>query len=211
MPREAGDVHLIDDRGGERPPQRGVAFPVVGVGIDDHASHRDRGVLAGAARRGAIVCVRHHDGARVGIEEDLRRIEAESARGVEGACRPVRVDLPSAKAGNEGVPVVVGPVSARVESNDAGRLSVGRAIEQQELQPLRAPGIDAKVDAAVDDGGTERKTPASERRSWRSLRRRRAQRCTSLVPPERHEIVHLRPRDHGLNFLQALLQLGLQA
>ena len=133
---------------------------VHGTGIHDHAPHGDRGVLAGAACGAAIVCVRHHDGARVGIEEDLRRIEPESSGGFEGPYRPVRVDLPWTKAGDEGVPIMVCPVGARVESDYASWLNIGRAVEQHELQALGAPGVDAKVHAALEDGGTERKTPA---------------------------------------------------
>ncbi len=83
-----------------------------------------------------------------------------SPRGFEGPYRPVRVDLPGPEARHEGVPIVIGSVSARVEWNDAGGLSIGCAIEQEELQLLRVRGIDAKVDAAVVDCGTERKTPA---------------------------------------------------
>ena len=93
MPREAGHVHLVDHRGGEGPAERRVALPVVGVGIHDHASHGDLRVVARAARREAVVPVRHDDGAPVGIEEDLRGIEAKPTRRVEGADRAVRVDL----------------------------------------------------------------------------------------------------------------------
>ena len=122
MPREAGDVHLVDHGGGEGPAQRSVAFPVVGIGIDDHAPHGDGRVVARAARRFAIVTVRHRDGASVGIEQELLGIEAKPARRIEGADRAVRVDLAGTETRHEGVPVVVGPVDGGVEPDHLGRL-----------------------------------------------------------------------------------------
>jgi len=76
MPREADDVHLVDDCHGEGPTQRRVALPVVNIGIDHHTLHGDRIVLPVSARHVARISVRHDDGAPVGIEERFGRIEA---------------------------------------------------------------------------------------------------------------------------------------
>ena len=155
MPREAGDVHLVDHRRGEGLAQLGVALPVVGVGIHDHAPHGEPRVVAGPARRDAGVPVGHDDGASIGIEEDLRGIEAKPPRRIEGADRAVRVRLSWAKAGYERVPVVVRPVSPLIEANHAGRLGVAGAVEQQQLQPAGLTGEDGKIHAALHGRGPE--------------------------------------------------------
>jgi hypothetical protein len=160
MPREAGDVHLVDYRGAERPVERGVPFPVVGFGVPDDAPHGDPGVVAGTARRAAVVPIGHHDPAPVGIEQQLRGIEAEPARRVKGARRPVRIDLSGAEARHERVPVVVGPVRGRLQSDDAGGLGIVGAVEQHQFQPPGFAGEDAEVDAAVHEGGAQREAPA---------------------------------------------------
>ena len=160
MPREAGDVHLVDHRGGERPTERGVALPVIGVGIHDDTAHGDLRVLARAARRQTVVPVRHDDGAPVGIEQHLGRIEAKPSRRVERADGAVRVDLSGAESGHEGVPVVVGPVSRRIEADDARRLGVACAVEEQKLDGAGLAREDAEVDAALHDGGAQREAPA---------------------------------------------------
>ena len=41
MPREAGDVHLVDHGRGKGPAQRRVALPIVRGGVDHDALHRD--------------------------------------------------------------------------------------------------------------------------------------------------------------------------
>src|SRR5271166_3831546 len=45
MPRETGDVHLVDHGRGEGPPQWSVTLPVVDVGVDHNTLHGDRIVL----------------------------------------------------------------------------------------------------------------------------------------------------------------------
>ena len=81
---------------------------------------------------------------------------------------------------------MIGPVNARVESDDAGLLSVGCAVEQQELQPLTRPGIDAKVDAASTTVAPSGKLQPV-RRFMAAVRAARDG-ATSRVPPERHSI-----------------------
>ena len=155
MPREPGDVHLVDHGRGEGLAQLGVALPVVRVGIHDHAPHGEPRVVAGPARRDAGVPVGHDDGASIRIEEGLCGIEAKPPRRIEGADRAVRVRLSRAKAGYERVPVVVRPVSPRIEANHAGRLGVAGAVEQQQLQPAGLTGEDGKIHAALHGRGPE--------------------------------------------------------
>ena len=42
MPREAGDVHLVNYSRDEGPAQRRVTLPIVNVGVDHDTLHRDR-------------------------------------------------------------------------------------------------------------------------------------------------------------------------
>jgi hypothetical protein len=160
MPRETSDVHLVDHGGGERPTERGVALPVIGLGIDDDAAHGDLRVVARAARRQTVVLVRHDNGAPVGIEQHLGRIEAKPSRRVDGAGCAVRVDLCGAESGHESVPVVVAPVSRRIEADDARRLGVAYAVEEEKLDRAGLAREDAEVDAALHHGSAKREAPA---------------------------------------------------
>jgi len=51
MPGKPADVHLVDDRLGERPTEGYVALPVIGARIDDHALRCSRSVVAGFSAR----------------------------------------------------------------------------------------------------------------------------------------------------------------
>jgi hypothetical protein len=61
------------------------------------------------------------------------------------------IDLTGADLRDEGVPVVVRLVVLSVERDDAGRLGGILAIEEQEVDLARAPGVDAEVDTAERD------------------------------------------------------------
>jgi hypothetical protein len=135
MAGEAAHMHLIHDGLGRRPPQRGVAFPVVGGRIDHHALHRGRAIVAGLARRRPTVAVRDRHAATVGIEQDLVGVEAHAARGIERPLDAIAVQLACPQAGDEYMPVVVGTIDGGVDADDARGLGVVDAIEQQQLDP----------------------------------------------------------------------------
>ena len=159
MPREAGDVHLVDHGRGEGPAQRRVTLPVVDIGVDHHALHGDRIVLPVSARRVARISVGHDDGASVGIEERFGRIETQTALGIERAVGAICINLPGTDAGHKDVPVMVGAMRARIELDHARRVRGGGIIEQQEVHPARLPREHAEVDALGEDGGAEREAP----------------------------------------------------
>src|SRR6516225_7230628 len=152
MPREAGDVHLIDYGRGKGPPQRSVTLPVVAFGVDHHALYGDRIVLPKSARRLPRVPIGHDSGASVRIEEHLRRIETKTACGIERAGGAIRINLSGTDSGHENVPVMIGAVRARIELDHAGRVRGGGIVEQQEVHPARLPRKHAEVDTVAEDG-----------------------------------------------------------
>ena len=118
MPREAAHVHLVDDGARRGPAQRRVALPVVGARIDDHALHRRRRVVAwlAARPRGRSPSARPRRGRTDRAAPWWSRI-AGRASGVAGPCDAIAVELPRQHARDEHVPVVVGAVRGRIESN----------------------------------------------------------------------------------------------
>jgi len=78
-----------------------VALPVVGRDVDDHALHRRPRVVARTARGVADVGVWNHDGATVGIQEHLGRVEPHAVQRIERALDPIRVELPGLHVGTK--------------------------------------------------------------------------------------------------------------
>jgi len=110
MARETSNVHLVNDRPRGRAMQRCVAFPIVSVSIDHDALHRGRCVVAFEASSIAAVIPRNDYAAPVRVKENLGRIKAHPARGVEGTVDPITIKLPGPQARHEHMPVVVGTV-----------------------------------------------------------------------------------------------------
>ena len=152
--REAAHVQLVDDGVKKRTLQRDVAFPVVRLRVGNDALDRNGAVVSRPRGRAPAVALRHRHGLAVGIEQHLRRVEAQAPLGIEGPVRAVAVDLPGAQAGHESVPVVVRPVPRGVERDDGARPGVVRAVEKQELHVRAA----LRVDAEVDPLGRERRS-----------------------------------------------------
>ena len=153
MLRESGDMHLVDHGRGEGPAQWRITLPIVQVGVDYHALHRDRIVLPVLARRLARVPIGHDDRAPVRIEEHLGGIETQTACGIVRADGPIGVNLPGTYTRHENVPVMVGAVSVRIELDHPRRVHRSGIIEQQELHPARPHREHAEVDAFRKDGG----------------------------------------------------------
>ena len=147
MPREAADVHLVDQCAVEGRPRRNVPFPVVRRRRGDDAPHGHRAVVPRARRRLAVVAGRHGDGQAVRVEEHLLRVEPQAALRGERPVRAVAVDLPRPEAGHEHVPVVVRAVRAGVQPDHArGRRRAG-IVEEQQLDRGGSLREDAEVDA----------------------------------------------------------------
>ena len=156
MRGKAAHVHLVDDRARGGPLQRRVAFPVVGAADPPPRSSspsrrcRPRGGCV------AAVVLRNHDGAAVRVEQELGRIEAEAARGIEWSVNPKAIYLAGLDAGYEDVPVVVRSVRFRIDGDHARRTAIVLPIEEQQLHSGSAAGVDTEVDAPRNQSGTQR-------------------------------------------------------
>ena len=163
--REALDVGLVDDRVGERDPQRAVALPEERVVDDDRFRNRDRVVLVVDLEVGVIVAdaryVGQHvrlgrpvDGAvdrlGVGIDEQLGRVEAMALVGRVRTVHAVAVALARSDVRQVAVPVLrppLGHLDARL---------VVLVVEQAQLDPLGVLGEHGEVRAAAVPRGAER-------------------------------------------------------
>ena len=92
MPGEPADMHLVDDRLGEGAAERRVALPVVASGSTTTLFSAVAALSPGC--RAASRC--GPPGARrisVRVEQDLVRVEAQPARGIEGPGDAIGIDL----------------------------------------------------------------------------------------------------------------------
>jgi hypothetical protein len=138
------DVHLVDDELIEAHVRLGVALPVEGV-IDDDGLRHETGVVAVVRRqipaRSArlvgeqqIVHVAElaGHGSGVGVQEELRLVEAEALlRAILAACL-VAVELPRPDALDETVPDELRAVS---QLDHVGRLAVGTIEGSKNISP----------------------------------------------------------------------------
>ena len=108
MPREAGDVYLVDLRwrraGAAAPPHPPSRRR---WGRPPHSSWRSL-VPPVSARRVARTPVGHDDSPPVGIEERFGRIEAQAALGIERPVGAIPINLAGMDAGHKDVQVMVG-------------------------------------------------------------------------------------------------------
>ena len=160
VPREPGDVHLVDHGRGKGPAQRRITLPIVFGGVDHDALHGGGSVLSPLACEVTAIGVRYDDGAPIGVYENLVWIETQAVRRIKRAAGTIGIHLPWADAGNEYVPVVVGAMCARIELDHARRTRGGRIIEQQEVHSGRLPRKHAEIDTVAEDGGAEREASA---------------------------------------------------
>ena len=198
MPREARDVHLVDHRGGERPAERGVALPVVGVGIHDHAPHGDRRVVARTARRASG---RTRRGRRRRARRDRggpsRDRSGARAPGRRGRSRGTRRPVPSggrartrASSGRSGASArragSRGPAPRRPRRRRAGARR--RSAVREKTQKLTPPSTTLAPSGKVRPGETVMASPKSS--GGNGPRAAKVTRCRSgerRVPrPDRH-------------------------
>src|SRR5262245_52406714 len=131
MSCEAAHVHLVDNRPRGRPIKWCVPLPIVGVHIYDHALHGSRGIFAGLPSSVATVVLWNNHAAPVRIEEDFVRVETHSAPRIENSFSPKAVNLPSFYARYKNVPIVIGPVSCRINRNHTRRPSIIDTIKKK--------------------------------------------------------------------------------
>jgi hypothetical protein len=130
MACESADMHFVDDGSLERPARGGIVLPIIRAGIDDHAFERGGGIIPRQARRLAAPDRRPRDALSVRVQQQLTGVETQAVRRVEKSVDAEPVDLTRRDAGNEDMPVVVGPVDPRVECDHARRPCVVNMIEQ---------------------------------------------------------------------------------
>ena len=119
MSREASHVHLVNDGLGSRPVKRSVAFPIVGAGIDNHALHRCRGVVALQGCSFAAVIPGNNDAPAVWVQEDLRGIKAHAICGIERSLNAVAIKLARFYFRYERVPIMTRAVHCGIDRDKA--------------------------------------------------------------------------------------------
>ena len=157
--REPADVHLVDDRVRPGHCGRPVVTPVEVVAHDDGFRHELRRVAvvldrvvatARVAEHRVVQDVRTVEGTRVGIREQLARVEPCAATGLERAVYPKPVPRARAHARHVTVPDVV----RRFAERDAGLDAV--VVEQAEIDRLGVLGEHREVRSTVVGSRAER-------------------------------------------------------
>src|SRR5262249_17334433 len=133
MACEASHMHLVDDCTRGRPAQRSIAFPVVRAGIDYHALHRCRGVVAFPASRLTAVVPGNYDSPAVWVEEGFGLIKHQPVRRIGWPLNAITVKLPRLHAGYEHMPVMVGKIGDGIERDDARGSGVILPVKEQQL------------------------------------------------------------------------------
>jgi hypothetical protein len=160
MPGEPADMHLVDDRLRKGPAERRIPLPVIGAGVDDDALQRRSGIVppmlgglpAATCRPGNALAIR--------VEQYLVGIETQPSRGIERSSDAIGVDLTRDKVWYKDVPVMIGTVGPRIESDDPRRPRSVHVVEQQQLRCGTMLGEHAEIGAAGDESRTERKALA---------------------------------------------------
>ena len=135
---EAADVKLVDDRLGEGPSNRRIAFPVVARrDRRRRSSSRMRCCRRTASRRPGRRLGDGH-GAAVRVEEQILAIEPESAFRRKRSVGAVGVDLPGLEIRNEDVPVVIRAMRFGSSGIDTRRLRGLHVVEQEQVDALGA-------------------------------------------------------------------------
>ena len=151
---EALRVQLVDDGVGVGMARLGVARPVVALLGDDQGPGDVRGRVGarGPGRVGRVVpeqrvAVGHGagDGPGVGVDEELGRVAAQAAGGVERPVDPVPVGLPGPDARHQAV-----PDSVVVVLEPGLRLLAGGGVEEADRDLLGHARGDGEVHPAID-------------------------------------------------------------
>ena len=165
-PRRAGEaaqMRLVDHGVGPRDVRRAVVRPVEALVGHDAFHHAGRAVAAvereiGARRVHAMAEQRVRpfqlagDAPRVGIEQQLVRIEAIAALRLIRAVGAVAVEQPDLRVRQVAVPHLVGEFGQRISCD----LPLALWIEQAEIDALRVRGEDREVRSEPVPGRAER-------------------------------------------------------
>ena len=160
MPGEAADMHLVDDRLGERPAQGCITLPVIAARVDHHAPQRQGHVVSRASSSLPAATRRPGYAFPVRVEQHFRRVEAQPSLGIKRSGNTIGIDLTRGDARHEDVPIMVCSVRPRVEIDHSRRLRSIRAVEQQQLRARAVLGEDAEIGTVGDERRAERETLA---------------------------------------------------
>src|SRR5262249_9265652 len=97
------------------------------------------------------------------VEQNLRGIKPQSARWLRWSLHSVAVNLSREHLWHERVPVMVRAVRFRIDPNHALRSGVILPVEKQQLHACSTSGVQAEIDAAVTDRGSEGRASTDER------------------------------------------------
>jgi hypothetical protein len=132
---KAAHMHFIDDGLRGWPPQRLVAFPIVGGWIDHDALHRGSTVNSGLFGGIAAVEIRNGDATAVGIKKDLGGIDPHAARRIPWPFDAIAIDLARRYARDEHVPIMARAIFGGIDVDRARGYRVIDVVEKQQLDP----------------------------------------------------------------------------
>ena len=167
MTREAGDVHFVNDGFGEGAARWRVALPIIGSGIDDHASEGRRGIISGFSGSFTAAACRHGNALAIRIEQQLLRVKPEPVCRIEWPRNSVAIDLTCRDPWNEHMPVVIGAVLMRIEVDDPRGLRIIRRIKQQELGRAAVLGKYAEIGSPLQQSSAKGKAATRPMRRLR--------------------------------------------
>jgi hypothetical protein len=158
MAREPRHVKLVDHCLGKGPVERQIALPIIAIGIGYDAFHGGGGIVNRPRSCPAVVFVWDNYGEPVGVEEHLLGVEPISALRDKRTVCPVGIHLARLQARYKDMPVLMGAVFIRIESDDPCRPAGILVVEQQQLHVLPAFREHAEVHAAEANRRAKRST-----------------------------------------------------
>ena len=146
--REAGDVHLVDDRLAHRAAEMAVPVPIEMI-VDDDTLRR----VEDAVRRGQI---RPRERLRIRIDQPRAAVETVPLFGVERAVGLEVVQSSGLEARHEQAPGMTPAVGFRVEVNHFGRVTIGHIIVNQQAHRGGGAADDDELHSVLPNGRAER-------------------------------------------------------
>lgn len=133
IPREASNVHFVDDGLRRRASKRRISSPVVRVSVNNDTLHRHGRIVTASLCRVARITVWNHDAAAIRIKQYLLTVKSQALGRIIRSLYAVRIDMSGPHVGNKHVPVMVSAVHNPVEGNNTGRMCVINMVEQQQF------------------------------------------------------------------------------
>ena len=147
MPGEPSHMQFINNGLGKRALERLIPLPIIPAQVGHHALHGLGGILPRPTGQVPTVTRGNRHGPAVGVQQDFLRIKSGAFLGRPWPRHPVPINLAGFEAGDEDVPVMIGPVLAGIESNHPFGLGRIHFPEQEQFYSSGAFGEDAEVDS----------------------------------------------------------------